>query len=79
MFYGKTHKQVSLVGELLMTSNPYWFNHQVVFFENDAPVEKINELISFYEVFIDQLDIKLYEEQFDESLSSSNACFFFKS
>ena len=36
MFYGKTHKQVSLVGELLMTSNPYWFNHQVVFFEAHA-------------------------------------------
>lgn len=79
MFYGKTHKQVSLVGELLMTSNPYWFNHQVVFFEDDNPRIYPKGIISFYDVFVDQLDIKLYEEQFDESLSSSNACFFFKS
>lgn len=79
MFHGKIHKQLSLVGELLMTSNPYWFYHQVVFFENDVPVKKEDDIISFYEIFTDQLDIKLYEEQIDESLSSSCACFFFKS
>lgn len=79
MFYGKTHKQVSLVGDYLMTSNPYWFNHQVVFFDEDYLEKHANENVSFYDIFVEQLDLKLYEEQFEEKLTSSNACFFFKS
>ncbi|MGE0076867.1 MAG: hypothetical protein AB7S48_03315 [Bacteroidales bacterium] len=79
MFYGKTHKQVSLVGELLMTSNPYWFNNQVVFFEDDNQSQYSEDYISFYNIFVDQLDIKLYEEQLDDFLTCTSACFFFRS
>ncbi len=79
MFYGKTYKQVSLVGELLMTNNPYWFNNHVVFFEDDNHDQYPEGMISFYEIFVEQLDIKLYEEQFEDSLTSSSACFFFRS
>lgn len=79
MQYGKTHKQVNLIGEHLMANNPYWFNNQVVFFEDDNRDKYPEDMIPFYDIFVEQLDIKLYEEQFDDPLTSSNACFFFKS
>lgn len=79
MFFGRAHKQVDIVGEFLMKNNPYWFNFEVIFFDIDNQDIYPDGFLSFYQIFVDQLDIKLYEEQMDDSLSSSNACFYFKS
>lgn len=79
MYFGKMHHQVNMVGELLMSSNPYWFNNQVVFFDENNRGRYPQGFLSLYDIFVDQLDIKLYEEQLEDTLPSSNACFFFMS
>ncbi|MCB8963615.1 MAG: hypothetical protein H6536_01060 [Bacteroidales bacterium] len=79
MLYGKIQRQLSKVGEQIMASNPYWFNNQVVYFEDDNRSKYSEEMIPFYDIFVEQLDVKLYEEQLEDALTSTSACFFFKS
>lgn len=62
-----------------MLHNPYFFYKEVIFFNLEEPIKADPSLLSFYDMFVRQVDIKLIEEQSDELLRRSKACFFFKS
>lgn len=62
--------------------NPYSFINQVIFFEADDDVafyEDRGHIISFIDIFSDQLDIKIIEEESEEELYGTRAKFFYKS
>jgi hypothetical protein len=62
-----------------MTHNPYFFYREVIFFNLEEPIKSNPSLLSFYDLFVRQVDIKLLEEQTEETLKRTKACFFFKS
>jgi len=62
-----------------MMHNPYFFYKEVIFFNLEEPIKVDPALLTFYDMFVRQVDIKLIEEQSEESLRRSRACFFFKS
>jgi len=51
----------------------------VVFFNLEEPIRPNPEFLSFYDMFVRQVDIKLLEEQSEDDLKRTKACFFFKS
>jgi hypothetical protein len=67
------------VGNIFMSHNPYFFYREVIFFNLEIPEKTDSSLLSFYEIFVQQVDIKLLEEQSEEEYQRSRACFFFKS
>lgn len=62
-----------------MMHNPYFFYREVVFFNLEEPTKTASEFLSFYDMFVRQVDIKLLEEQSEDNLRRTKACFFFKS
>jgi len=62
-----------------MMHNPYFFYREVVFFNLEEPIKSSPSLLSFYDMFVRQVDVKLLEEQSEEILKRTKACFFFKS
>ena len=62
-----------------MMHNPSFFYREVIFFNIDEPIKVNPSILSFYDLFVRQVDIKLLEEQSEESLKRTKACFFFKS
>jgi hypothetical protein len=62
-----------------MMHNPYFFYREVIFFNLEEPTKSNSSLLSFYDMFVRQVDIKLLEEQSDDNLRRTRACFFFKS
>ncbi len=62
-----------------MMHNPYFFYREVIFFNLEEPTKPNQEFLSFYDMFVRQVDIKLLEEQSEESLRRTKASFFFKS
>ncbi len=67
------------VCNIFMSHNPYFFYREVIFFDLEIPEKTDPSLLSFYEIFVQQVDIKLLEEQSEEKYQRSRACFFFKS
>jgi hypothetical protein len=61
-----------------MSGNPNYFYQQVVYFPARKYGNKIPPFLSLADIFVDQIDTKLVEEQTDDSLNQSSACFFFK-
>lgn len=62
-----------------MMHNPYFFYREVIFFNLEEPAKPDQEFLTFYDMFVRQVDIKLLEEQSEETLRRTKACFFFKS
>jgi len=62
-----------------MKHNPYFFYREVIFFNLEEPINPHPEFLSFYDMFVRQVDIKLLEEQSEDKLKRTKACFFFKS
>ncbi len=74
---GKNSLVVDYVARIHMNTDPFWFYNLVVFFDEDNKVKLPKGILSFYHLFVDQLDMKLFEEQIPQSISSSRACFFY--
>lgn len=77
MRYSKS-KVVIQLAELTISKNPFWFNSLVIFFDIDNQDKIPMGMLSFYNIFIEQLDIKLFKDQFNE-LVNAEPCFFFLS
>jgi hypothetical protein len=75
----KTKREADHVCDVLMNTNPYFFYKEVIFFNLEEPAPVDSTFLTFYEIFVRQVDIKLLEELSDENLHRSKACFFFKS
>ena len=74
-----TKTLVDRVCNKYMMHNPYFFYREVIFFNLEKPIKSNPSLLSFYDLFVRQVDIKLLEEQTDDNLNRTKACFFFKS
>jgi hypothetical protein len=74
-----TKTLVDRVCNRYMMHNPYFFYREVIFFNLEEPIKSNPSLLSLYDLFVRQVDIKLLEEQTEEPLSRTKACFFFKS
>jgi hypothetical protein len=61
-----------------MSGNPNYFYQQVVYFPARKYSNNTPPFLSLADIFVDQIDAKLVEEQTDNRLSQSSACFFFK-
>ena len=67
-----------LVGDIYISGNPNYFYQQVVYFPARKYRRKPSLYLSQADIFVDQIDMKLVEEQATEELVESSACFFFK-
>lgn len=74
-----TKAMVDRICSNYMMHNPYFFYREVIFFNLEEPIKSIPSLLSFYDMFVRQVDIKLLEEQSEDNLKRTRACFFFKS
>lgn len=60
--------------------SPNSFINQVIFFVIDSPTKKRHDgIITYMDIFIDQIDTKLIEESSEEELYDTQAKFFYKS
>jgi len=74
-----TKTLVDRVCNRYMMHNPYFFYREVIFFNLEEPVKSDQEFLSFYDMFVRQVDVKLLEEQSEDTLRRTKASFFFKS
>ncbi len=79
MAVGKTNTILSLVSDRYMLANPHFFYKEIVCFPNEAEYLSHKPFINFNDILVDQIDIRLIEQDVDNDLSGSSACFFFKS
>ena len=73
-----TKSVVNLVGDWYLAHNPNFFYRDVVFFYMLQTRKKNQQFLSFYDLFVQQIDVKLLEEQSYEPITRSHACLFFK-
>ncbi|MDX9770426.1 MAG: hypothetical protein RBT19_08685 [Tenuifilaceae bacterium] len=69
---------LSFIGDKYMTDHPNYFYKQVVYFSGRIYAQRVSPFLSLSDIFVDQIDIKLVEEQSNEKPVKSKACFFFK-
>lgn len=69
---------LNLVADIHISANPNYFYNEVIYFPVKRSDSNLSPYISLSEVFIDQIDIKLVEEQSEDNRENSSACFFFK-
>ncbi|QKG79266.1 hypothetical protein [Tenuifilum thalassicum] len=77
MYKRRHNTVVDFLGRMHMNTDPFWFYNLVVFFDEDNDNKPPNGMLSFYDLFVDQLDVKLFEEQIPQSLNNSRACFYY--
>ncbi len=70
---------LNFIGDKFMTDHPNYFYKEVVYFTGRIYSPRVSPFLTLSEIFVDQIDIKLVEEQADEKAFQSQACFFFKS
>jgi hypothetical protein len=78
-FMGDSKTILSLISDIYITEHPSFFYKEVVYFPAGKKVGMPSPFISLSEIFIDQIDTKLVEEQSENNVGQSQACFFFKS
>ncbi|MDD3567124.1 MAG: hypothetical protein PHT92_01870 [Bacteroidales bacterium] len=69
---------LSFIGDKHMADHPNYFYKQVVYFSGRIFAQRVSPFLSLSDIFVDQIDIKLVEEQSNEKSAKSKACFFFK-
>lgn len=70
---------LNLIADMYISAQPNFFYHEVVYFRaNNQSLQRF-PLLSLSDIFVDQIDIKLVEEQGEGPYIKSLACFFFKS
>ena len=70
---------LNLIGDLYIMGHPHFFYQQVIYFPDTSKGNKLNAQIALADIFIDQIDRKLIEEEQEKMLTATTACFFFKS
>lgn len=70
---------LNLMADIYISAWPNFFYHEVIYFS--APNKSLQHfpLLSLADIFVDQIDIKIVEEQGEGPYIKSRACFFFKS
>ena len=70
---------LNLIADMYISAHPNFFYREVVYFppQNKSPYRFPQ--LGLSDVFVDQVDIKLVEEQTEGPYTDSLACFFFKS
>lgn len=74
----KSHNILYLVGDIYMSGNPNFFYQQVIYFPARKGDKPICPFLRLADIFVDQIDMKLVEENTEETINQSSACFFFK-
>ena len=69
---------LNLVADMYISTNPHFFYNEVIYFPARKYGDKLSPFLFLSDIFVDQIDIKLVEEQSEGSSESSMACFFFK-
>ena len=69
---------LNLIADIYISSNPNFFYNEVVYFPTKGYGERLSTFLKLSDIFIDQIDIKLVEEQSNDFGKNSSACFFFK-
>lgn len=70
---------INLIGEMYLEKNPNFFYNEVIYFPAIKNARSILPYLNLSDIFIDQIDIKLVQEQSADSPNDYNANFFFKS
>jgi hypothetical protein len=69
---------LNFIGDMYMTNHPNYFYKEVVYFSGRIYAQRVSPFLSLSDIFVDQIDIKLVEEQSPDKSSKTKACFFFK-
>ena len=70
---------LNFMADIYISAKPNFFYSEVVYFCSQNQGLQPFPLLSLSDIFVDQIDIKLIEEQSDGPNLMSSACFFFKS
>ena len=70
---------INLIGDIYMLNNPNFFYNEVVYFPIEQKPRGASPFLTLSDIFIDQIDVKLVEEQSADSSTDFTANFFFKS
>ncbi|MFO8021408.1 MAG: hypothetical protein R6U65_02990 [Perlabentimonas sp.] len=70
---------INLIGEMYIEKNPNFFYSEVIYFPAIKNKKNILPYLNLSDIFIDQIDTKLVQEQSADSPNDYNANFFFKS
>jgi hypothetical protein len=69
---------LNLIVDIYMSKNPNYFYKEVVYFSGRIYTQRVSPFLCLSDIFVDQIDIKLFEEQGEDRPSNSKSCFFFK-
>ena len=69
---------LSLIEDVYISNHPNYFYKEVVYFSGRIYAKRVSPFLSLSDIFVDQIDIKLVEEQAEAKTFKSKACFFFK-
>ncbi len=75
----KTKTILNQVSDMYMAANPNFFYSQSVFFPVYICTDFPEPFISIYHIQVDQIDIRIMEQDGESDSTTSRACFFFKS
>lgn len=70
---------LNLMADMYISAWPNFFYREVVYFGAYNKSLQRFSLLSLADIFVDQIDIKIVEEQGEGPYINSLACFFFKS
>lgn len=71
---------LNLIEDIYMSNHPNYFYKEVVYFSGRIYAKRVSPFLCLSDIFVDQIDIKLMEEQAETKTKTFNskACFFFK-
>jgi hypothetical protein len=67
-----------LIADIHISTNPNFFYNEVIYFPARNSEEVVSSFLNLSDIFVNQIDMKLLEEQTDDFVEKSSACFFFK-
>lgn len=67
-----------LIADIFISTNPNFFYNEVIYFPARRADEGVSSFLYLSDIFVDQIDMKLVEEQTDDFIEKSSACFYFK-
>jgi hypothetical protein len=70
---------LNFIADIYVSANPNFFYKEVVYFPSYERRTVVSPFLNQTDVFVDQIDTKLLEEQAENVGERSSACFFFKS
>jgi hypothetical protein len=70
---------LSFIADVYISAHPTFFYNQVVYFPALNQRVVVSPFLNQTDIFVDQIDTKLFEEQGENVGETSSASFFFKS